>query len=256
MAHKVNSKPLCMMNKALHDLNSELFPLRSGSLFSYLEVHHSLCHRLIHVGFPWKQTLRHIELECRRLIRPWSWDYQDKKEKKQKGAERQVGLWQVICWSQLAWKSSDAVNQGFPSSPQRARLPAHLWLQCNCKRPRLNPQSVWKLGRAFRVVLNLRWGSWASIPLCYQSLDVDFLWKGTWPWANSLQLRQFRKRADSWRLSVGTSPAAGAASPSREACHKFPMASVFAALWAPLALLGGEASGRARLTFKIGLWLL
>lgn len=185
MAHKVNSKPLCMMNKALHDLNSELFPLRSGSLFSYLEVHHSLCHRLIHVGFPWKQTLRHIELECRSLIRPWSWDYQDKKGKEQKGAERQVGLWQVICWSQLAWKSAGAVNQGFPSSPQRTRLPAHLWLQCNCKRPRLNPQSVWKLGRAFRVVLNLRWGSWASIPLCYQSLDVDFLWKGTRPWANS-----------------------------------------------------------------------
>ena len=150
MAHKINSKPLCMMNKALHDLNSELFPLHSGSLFSFLGVHHSLCHHLIQVGFPWKQSLRHIELECRSLIRPWSWDHQDKKGKKQKGAEREVGLWQVICWSQLAWKSADAVNQGFPSSPREPAYQLTSGCSAIANKASAEPTKCLKAGKALQ----------------------------------------------------------------------------------------------------------
>ena len=75
--------------RALRDLNSELFPVHSGILFSLLGVPYCLSNHWIPL-----EADPETERECRSLIWGGSWDYQVKKGKKQKGAKREVGLWQ------------------------------------------------------------------------------------------------------------------------------------------------------------------
>lgn len=135
---------------------------------------------------------------------------------------------------------------------QRVRLAAHLWLQCGLVKASAQSTKCSKTGMAFQSCSI--WDERAGhLPLYHPSLDVDL--EDSKTLGKLSAARAIPQEAWQMKAVYRHRPSTWGSKYFRSSLLQFHMASPFAALWVPLALLGWEPSGREKLNFVIGLWL-